>query len=116
MTSVKCGRCGFVDFASASGCKRCGAALARPGAPAAGAQRGVDLTGEGGLPGSVKGAIILLTACVVCALTIYWVKPYLPEGPYLVIFFLPFAFVGYIAGLLLTAVMNAVYKGFSSEG
>ncbi|MBD0373722.1 MAG: hypothetical protein ICV60_23015 [Pyrinomonadaceae bacterium] len=73
--------------------------------------RTIQLVAEDGLPGGVKVALIFITACVVCALTISWIKPLLPDGQYLVIFFLPFAFVGYLAGLIVTNISNAVYKG-----
>ena len=117
MTSIKCGQCGLVNFASAAQCRKCGAEL---GQHAAHATDGADsetinLIAEDGLPGGVKVTLLFVIACIVCALGISWVKPFLPEGRYLVIFFLPFAFAGYLAGLILTGLINAVYKGLSPK-
>ena len=115
MTSVTCRGCGLIQFASAPRCKKCGAELAQQQAAAAVPPGTINLIGDGGLPDGVKGALLFLTACVVCALSIYWVKPYLPGGRYLVIFFLPFAFLGYLAGLIVTNLANAVFKGLTPD-
>jgi hypothetical protein len=64
----------------------------------------------GGLPAGVKTTLIVIIASIVCALSIYGVKPYLPEGNLMVIFFVPFAFVGYIVGLILTNLLNSMFK------
>lgn len=69
----------------------------------------------GGMPDGVKLALVLIIACVVCAVSISWVKPFLPEGNYLVVFFLPFAFVGLIVGLIVTNILNVMYKGLSPK-
>ena len=91
--------------------------MARQAVPAADAAggRAISVVSTGGLPDGVKVALLFITACIVCALGISWIKPFLPEGTYLVIFFLPFAFVGYIAGLIVTNLINVVYKGLSPK-
>jgi len=63
-----------------------------------------------GLPVWLKITLIFLKACIVCGLLIYWFKQFMSEGDYPVIYFLPFAFVGYIAGMIGTNVVNIVYK------
>ena len=117
MASAKCKQCGLVNFASASHCKKCEAELTQQSVPASDAADGrtINLIATDGLPGGVKVALILIIACIVCALTIFWIKPLLPEGHYLVAFFLPFAFVGYIVGLILTNLINAMYKGLTPK-
>ena len=117
MTSIRCMHCGLINFASAAQCKKCGAELAQPGAGSTDRADGktISLISADGLPGGVQVSLMLVIACIVCALTISWVKPFLPEGHYLVIFFLPFAFVGYIVGLITTNIINAVYKGLNPK-
>jgi hypothetical protein len=112
MTSIKCSACGLVNFASAAECKKCGAELGHqtPATPNSAGSRTISLMSAGGLPGWLKVTLIFFKACTVCGLSIYWFKQFMSEGDYPVIYFLPLALVGYIAGMISTNVVNIVYK------
>ena len=97
----------MVNFVSAAECKKCGTELA-PQVPADGPEGDGSING---LPDWVRVTLMLVTACVVCTLGIFWIKSLMLDGSYPVIFFLPFAFAGWIVGLIVTGLINAVYKG-----
>jgi hypothetical protein len=78
--------------------------------------KAISIISSGGMPDGVKGAMIFVIACVVCALTIFGIKPYLPEGTYLVLFFIPFAFVGFIVAIIAVNLINVVYKSLNPKG
>ena len=111
MQSRKCDKCGLVNFPSATNCKKCGNLLTETfTSPQNPKSKGKSIIYNGGLSGGVNVAIIFVTACIVCSLTIYWAKQYIPEGTYLIGCFLPFGFLGYIAGVILANVANLIYK------
>ena len=118
MKSIKCTQCGLVNFASAPHCKKCGAQLSQQVTGAAANEKGkaISIISSGGMPDGVKGGMVFAIACVVCALTIFWIKPYLPEGTYLVLCFIPFAFVGIVVAILAVNLINVVYKNLNPKG
>lgn len=71
---------------------------------------GKSIIYDGGLPGGVSLAIVLIIACVVCTLSIYWIKEYIPDGTYLVGCFIPFAFLGFIVGVVVANLANLMFK------
>ena len=111
MESPRCTQCGLVNLASATQCRRCSAILSSRGARSrTHGGDGTSVLSSGGIPEGVKVALIVVIACVVCTVTISWVKPYLAGGSYLVLFFIPFAFVGLLSGLIVVNILNLVYK------
>ena len=116
MQNQKCIKCGLVNFASATNCTKCGNLLTKT---IISSQRqkseGKSIIYNGGLSGGVNVAIVFITACIVCTLAIYWAKQYIPDGTYLVGCFLPFAFLGFIVGVILANIANLIYKQISSS-
>jgi len=108
MTSKKCPECLLVHFPSDTNCRECGNSLIEIGSPSQ--NKGKSIIYNGGLSRGVNGIIIITTAIIVCTLTLFWAKELIPDGTYLIGCFLPFGFIGYVAGVILANIANIIYK------
>jgi ribosomal protein L37E len=113
MQSQKCNQCGLVNFAAEKNCKKCGMPLAQYIESQQTQQsKGKSIIYNGGLSSNINGAVVIITAIIVCTLSIYFAKEYIPDGTYMIGCFLPFGFLGFIAGILLANILNVIYKQF----
>lgn len=111
MKNKKCAECGFINFSSSLKCKKCGTFLSETDDSSNPSKsKGKSIIYNGGISGGVNGAIIIITAIIVCTLSIYWAKQYIPEGNYMIGCFLPFGFFGYVVGVILANILNIIYK------